>query len=232
MYAYARRHFTAEETLGGVLGQRVRADRARCRPSCRPSSCSPTRGGAEFVGALRERAGGALDARGPRGALAPARLDRAGHAPGEVGAGRAAACRVRAARRRGARGRLGARGGRRARASSRRASCSPTRAAEAPPTAAAGWGGDRYELWRRGAGEPAVPRRGADRALALGHRRPTRASSRRSCASGCRTGSGAAPDGGTFGIDAGHVAVAARDGAVTLAMAPSGPLARRLAAAG
>ena len=35
-----------------------------------------------------------------------------------------------------------------------------------------------------------------------------------------------------LGIDGGHVAVAERGGAVTLAMAPSGPLARRLAAAG
>ena len=45
-----------------------------------------------------------------------------------------------------------------------------------------------------------------------------------------RDGLGAtAQDGGTSGIDGGHVAVAARDGAVTLAMAPTGPLARRLA---
>jgi hypothetical protein len=47
-----------------------------------------------------------------------------------------------------------------------------------------------------------------------------------------RDGLGATPQaGGTFGIDAGHVAVADRGGAVTLAMAPTGPLARRLAAA-
>ena len=97
--------------------------------------------------------------------------------------------------------------------------------------AAAGWGGDRYELWRRGAGEG---RR--DAALIVRWRWDTPADAREFEAKlrqWVGDGLGAtAQDGGTFGIDGGHVAVATRDGAVTLAMAPSGPLARRLAAAG
>ena len=57
MYAYARRHFTPEETLGGVLGSAF-ADTGRCPASCRRSSCSRTPAGQAFVAALRERAGG------------------------------------------------------------------------------------------------------------------------------------------------------------------------------
>ena len=90
MYAYARRHFAPEETLGGVLGTRVRRHRVAARRSCRRSSCSRTPAGRRSSSPARARRR-ALDARGPRRALAAARHDRAGHASGEVAARRAAA---------------------------------------------------------------------------------------------------------------------------------------------
>ena len=98
--------------------------------------------------------------------------------------------------------------------------------------AAAGWGGDRYELWRRGSGDCAAPcRPGA--ALVVRWRWDTPADEREFAAKlrqWVRDGLGAVPQaGGTFGIDAGHVAVGRRGGAVTLAMAPDAPLAKHLA---
>ena len=87
--------------------------------------------------------------------------------------------------------------------------------------AAAGWGGDRYELWRRGAGES---RR--DAALIVRWRWDTPADAREFEAKLRQwvvDGLGA--------VEGGRVVVAERNGAVTLAMAPTGPLANRLAAA-
>ena len=57
MYAYARRHFTAEETLGGVLGSAF-APTGSLPAFLQAQLVFPYTGGAEFIGALRERAGG------------------------------------------------------------------------------------------------------------------------------------------------------------------------------
>jgi hypothetical protein len=101
--------------------------------------------------------------------------------------------------------------------------------------AAEGWGGDRYELWRRerAAGCAAPCRR--DAALIMRWRWDSAADERafeRKLRQWVRDGLRATEQpGGTSGIGGGHVAVAVRGGAVTLAMAPTGPLARRLAAA-
>jgi hypothetical protein len=101
--------------------------------------------------------------------------------------------------------------------------------------AAAGWGGDRYELWRRGSGEGCAAPCRRESALVVRWRWDTPADEQEFASKlrqWVRDGLGAEPQGGgTFGIDAGQVAVGVRGGAVTLAMAPAGPLARRLAAA-
>ncbi len=99
--------------------------------------------------------------------------------------------------------------------------------------AAAGWGGDRYELWRRGGADCPAPCR-RDAALTVRWRWDSPRDAREFAAKlrqWVRDGLRAQPQaGGTSGIDGGHVAVASRNGAVTLAMAPDGPLARRLSA--
>jgi hypothetical protein len=103
--------------------------------------------------------------------------------------------------------------------------------------AAAGWGGDRYELWQRGpaAAACAAPCR-SDAALVMRWVWDTPADRdefarklRQWVADGLR----ATPlAGGAFALGGGSAVVAERGGAVTLAMAPDGPLAKRLAAAG
>ena len=228
MYAYARRHFTAEETLGGVLGSAF-APTGSLPAFLQAQLVFPYTGGAEFVAALRERAGGrwTLVDLAER-SRPPASTEQVMHPEKWVRVEPPVRVRVRAGEALGRR--LGARGGR--------------RAGRVPDARAARRRGRRRLLRGRGGlgrgplralaprrrREP--PRRGADRALALGHP-GRRAGVRGQAAPVGRDGLGAtAQEGGTFGIDAGHVAVAARDGAVTLAMAPDGPSAQRLAAAG
>jgi hypothetical protein len=227
MYAYARRHFTAEETLGGVLGSAF-APTGSLPAFLQAQLVFPYTRGAQFVGALRERAGGrwTLVDLAER-ARPPASTEQVMHPQKWVRVEPPVRVRVRAGKvlgdgwERTAGGVLGEFQTRELLAGAGGGGSS---------TAAAGWGGDRYELWRRGTGES---RR--DAALIARWRWDTPADAREFEAKlrqWVPDGLGAQPqDGGTFGIDAGHVAVAARDGAVTLAMAPSGPLARRLAAA-
>ncbi len=194
MYAYARAPLHGRGDARRGARERVRRRPARCPAFLQAQLVFPYTGGAGVRRRAARARGRPLDARGPRGALAPAGLDRAGHAPGEVGAGRAAACRVRVRAgealgdgwERAAGGVLGefqtrellaARGRRRLR---RR----PRRAGAGTATSSGAAAGPRLRV--------AVPaRRGADRALALGHAAPTRASSRPSCASGCADGLGA-----------------------------------------
>src|SRR5215212_8741381 len=56
-YAYARRHFTSEETIGGVLGSAF-ADTESLPGFLEAQLVFPYTGGQAFVAALRERAGG------------------------------------------------------------------------------------------------------------------------------------------------------------------------------
>ena len=88
---------------------------------------------------------------------------------------------------------------------------------------AAGWGGDRYELWQRpGAASCRAPCRAHD-ALVLRWRWDTPAAARRGAAAVRRWA--AAPPAGSAGV-----AVATRGGVVTLALAPTRRLAHALAA--
>jgi hypothetical protein len=225
MYAYARRHFTAEETLGGVLGSAF-APTGSLPGFLQAQLVFPYTGGAQFVAALRERAGGrwtlvdlAERTRPPASTEQvmhpekwvrvepplPVRL-RAGAALAE-GWERAAAGVLGEFQTRELLARAGGGG-----------------SAEA----AEGWGGDRYELWRRsGSGsECAAPCR-AEAALVVRWRWDTEADQREFATKlrqWVRDGLGP--------VSGGSVAVAVRGGAVTLAMAPSRALARRLAGSG
>jgi hypothetical protein len=224
MYAYADRHFTPEETLGGVLGSAF-ADTGSLPGFLQAQLVFPYTGGQAFISALRERAGGrwtlvdlAERSRPPvstEQVMHPAKwvafeppLPVRVHAGAALGDGwkRAAGGVLGEFQTRELLARAGGGG-----------------SAEA----AAGWGGDRYELWQRGGGgaECASPCR-SDAALLLRWRWDTPRDEREFAVKlrqWVRDGLGA--------VDEGDVAVAERDGEVTLAMAPTGELARRLAAA-
>ena len=206
MQQYLLRHIGAEQALGGLLG-------SACQTGPDLPKFLQDQLIFPYLGGLAVRPGAAaagrrdVEARRPRRPRARAGEHRAGHAPGEVGGGREAA--AGAARRR-ARRRLAAHRRAGPGASGRRASCSA-----ATDEAAAGWGGDRYELWQRGGvRRAAVPRhRRAGDEVALGQPSATRASSRPRCAA--RASDGAA--------------VEARGDTVTLVLAPDAALARRVA---
>ena len=215
MYAYADRHFTPEETLGGVLGSAF-AGTGSLPGFLQAQLVFPYTGGRAFVSSLRERAGGrwtlvdlAERTRPPASteqvmhprkwvAFEPPQRVRTG-AERVLGEGweRAAAGTFGEFQTRELLARAGGGG-----------------SAEA----AAGWGGDRYELWRGAGGAAALTVRW--RWDTPGDEREFSAKLRQ----WLRDGLGPQP-----GL---HVAVAERGGAVTLALAPSGGLARRLAAAG
>ena len=223
MYAYARPPLHARGDARRRARQRVRRHGlAAGLPAGAARVPLHGRGGVRGRAARAGRR--ALDARGPRGALAAAGLHRAGHAPGEVGPGGAAAAGART----GARRALGAgweraAGGVLGEFQTRELLARAGGGGSAD--AAEGWGGDRYELWRRGGEDCAAPCR---RAAALVARWRWDTPARRA-----RVRGQAAPVGPRRARRrwrAGSVAVAQRGGAVTLAMAPSGSLARRLAA--
>jgi hypothetical protein len=231
MYAYARRHFTPEETLGGVLGSAF-ADTGSLPGFLQAQLVFPYTGGQAFVAALRERAGGrwtlvdlAERTRPPvstEQVLHPAKWI-AFEAPQRVRTGAASALGEGWERASG--GALG---------EFQTRELLSLAGGGGSADAAAGWGGDRYELWRRGGGACAAGCR-RESALTVRWRWDTPRDEREFAAKlrqWVRDGLRAEPEpGGTSGIDGGHVAVGVRGGAVTLAMAPDGPLARRLAAA-
>jgi hypothetical protein len=229
MYAYAQRHFTAEETLGGVLGSAF-APTGSLPGFLQAQLLFPYTGGQEFVAALRERAGGRWTLVDLAERIRPpASTEQVMHPDKWVRVEPPMRVRVRAGAALGP-GWKRASGGVLGEFQTRELLAEAGGGGSAE--AAAGWGGDRYELWRR---EPspacAAPcRRSA--ALVARWRWDTTADEREFAGKlrqWVRDGLGATPQaGGTFGIDGGHVAVAERGGAVTLAMAPDGPLARRL----
>ena len=190
MYAYAERHFTPEETLGGVLGSAF-ADTGSLPGFLQAQLVFPYTGGQAFVAALRERAGGrwTLVDLAER-TRPPVSTEQVMH-PEQVGARSSRRCRCgRAPRRRS--GRAGSARPAACSGSSRRASCSRARAAAGPrrpPRAGAGTATSCGAAAAATRLRRAVPaRRGARGALALGHAAPTRGSSPRSFASGCATG--------------------------------------------
>jgi hypothetical protein len=224
MYAYARRHFTPEETLGGVLGSAF-ADTGSLPGFLQAQLIFPYTGGQAFIAALRERASGRWTlvdlAERTRPPVSTEQIMHPGkwvafEPPLPVRTDAAAALGPGWERASG-----GVLGEFQTRELLSRAGGGGS------AEAAAGWGGDRYELWRRGSasGCPAPCR--SDAALVVRWRWDTPRDEREFAVKlrqWVRDGLGA--------VDGGEVAVAEHGGEVTLAMAPSGPLARRLAAAG
>ena len=225
MYAYADRHFTPEETLGGVLGSAF-ADTGSLPGFLQAQLVFPYTGGQAFVAALRERAGGRWTlvdlAERTRPPVSTEQVMHPGkwvafEPPLPVRTGAAAAL---------GRG-LGARVAAACSGSSRRASCSRARAAAGPRRPPRAGAGTATSCGARGDGADCASPCRRDAALVVRWRWDTPRDSREFAAKlrqWVRDGLGA--------VDGGDVAVAERGGEVTLAMAPTGALARRLAAAG
>jgi hypothetical protein len=223
MYAYAQRHFSAEETLGGVLGSAF-APTGSLPAFLQELLVFPYTAGAKFVAALRERAGGRwtlvdLAERERPPVSTEQILD-----PGKwIAFDAPVPIRLRAGTALGP-GWKRATGGVFGQFQTRQ--LLSTAGGGGSADAAEGWGGDRYELWRRGGGAGCAPPCRSDAALVVRWRWDTPRDSREFAVKlrqWVRDGLGA--------VDGGAVVVDVRDGAVTLAMAPSGSLARRLAAA-
>ena len=227
MTRYADRHFTAEESLGGVLGSAF-ADTGSLPAFLQAQLTFPYLGGQTFVEALLDRAGGrwTLVDLAER-VRPPVSTEQVMHP--EKYFGFEAPRRVR----------IGPVGGGFRRVAAGTLGELQTREllAEAggggSAAAAEGWGGDRYELWQRPPeGSCPAPCRVRD-VLATRWVWDTPADERefaRKLTQWVADGLGAEPQGsGAFGLDAGQVAVRRRGGAVTLVMAPSAALARRVA---
>ncbi|HET8950688.1 MAG TPA: hypothetical protein VFN44_09255 [Solirubrobacteraceae bacterium] len=223
MYAYARRHFTPEETLGGVLGSAF-APTGSLPGFLQAQLIFPYTGGQSFVAALRERAGGrwTLVDLAER-TRPPASTEQVLHPDKWVRVEPPQPVRLRAGAALGG-GWKRAAGGVLGEFQTRELLADAGGGGSA--TAAAGWGGDRYELWRRGSGEAcAAPCRGGS-TLVVRWRWDTPADETEFATKlrqWVRDGLGP--------VDGGAVAVAESGGAVTLAMAPTARLARRLASA-
>jgi len=223
MYTYAERHFSTEETLGGVLGSAF-APTGSLPGFLQEQLVFPYMAGAKFVAALRERAGGRWTlvdlAERERPPVSTEQIMDPGkwiafEAPVPV--------RLRAGAALGP-GWKRASGGVFGQFQTRQ--LLSTAGGGGSADAAKGWGGDRYELWRRGAGLGcAAPCRG-DAALIMRWRWDTPADLDEFAAKLRQW----VRDGLRATSQPGRHAVAVRGGAVTLAMAPTRPMARRLAA--
>jgi hypothetical protein len=230
MYRYVQEHFTAEETLGGVLGAAF-ADTGSLPGFLETQLVFPYVGGQAFVEALLRRAGGrwtladlAARARPPvstEQVLHPEAYLRV-DAPRRVRPDVAA--ELEPDWRRVAAGTWGELQTRELLASAGGGGSSD---------AAQGWGGDRYELWQSGSCRPA-PCVARD-VLLMRWRWDTRRDEgefARKLRQWVADGLEAEPSGpGTWSARGGAVAVARRGGAVTLVLAPGAALARRVAAA-
>jgi hypothetical protein len=208
MYAYAERHFTVEETLGGVLASAF-ADTGDLPPFLQAQTLFPYVDGEAFVRRLRERAGGGWDLVDVAQRFRPpSSTEQVLHPDAYFEADEPARVVLRTRRVLGAgweRAATGTWGELQTRELLARAGGGGSGAA------AAGWGGDRYELWRSGDREVLVMR----------WRWDTRADESE-FAERLRAFAASAP--------AGHgVHVAHGPGSVTLAIAPTGSLAERVA---
>jgi hypothetical protein len=139
MYAYVQRHFSVEEALGGLLASAFE-DTADLPPFLQAQLLFAYLGGERFVGDLLERAGGRWTLVDTAFRLRPpASTEQVMHPRAYFSADEPRRVRLRARAvlgRRWARARAGTWGELQTR--------ELVRSAEA----AAGWGGDRYELWR------------------------------------------------------------------------------------
>jgi hypothetical protein len=208
MFAYAERHFSAEQTLGGLLSS-LGQDTGSLPPFVQAQLLFPYVQGQRFVQSLYEAGGGSWSLVDTADRFRPpASTEQILHPdaylrveqPDRVALGVAPGAGWRPVR--------GGTWGEWA-----------TGELLGDPGAAVGWGGDRYELWQRGAGACRAPCRDRD-ALVMRWRWDTPAAARRFAAAlrGWRAGRPGATAMGTRGRD------------VALALAPDARLARRLAA--
>jgi hypothetical protein len=234
MEQYMRRYFSAEEALAGALASAF-GDTGSMPPFLQAQTLFPYAGGAAFVQDLLARAGGrwalvdtAERLRPPASTehvLHPRRYLRADQplpvglragailGPGwtRAGSGTWGELQTRAM--------LAQSGG------------------QGSAAAAAGWGGDHWELWRtRSLGDGCPTPCRAEDVLAMRWRWDTtrdRAEFAARLRAWVRDGlpGAAAGRGGVWEVGGGAAAVADRGGAVTLVLAPSAALARRVAAA-
>jgi hypothetical protein len=199
MYAYVQEHFSAEETLGGLLGSAFE-DSGDLPPFLQAQVLFPYLGGERFVSELLRRAGG-------RWALVntayelrpPASTEHVLHPAAYFDADEPRPVRLRV-------GAVLGDGWERAHAGTW-GELQTRELLGGAAEAAAGWGGDRYELWRSG----------RDAALIMRWRWDT-AHDEAEFAGRAREFLGE------------RAVVVRRDGRVTLAVAPSRALAARLAA--
>ena len=232
MYRYAERHFTREETLGGLLGGALQ-DPGSLPPFIQMQLVFPYTGGEAFVADLLDRAGDRWDLVDTAFRLrAPASSEQVMHPEAyiEGDAPQRVRLRVRdvvgAGWKRSAAGTFGELQTRELLASA---------GGGGSGDAAEGWGGDRYELWQsRQANDCEAPCRRAD-VLVMRWRWDTArdeaefAAKLRGYVEDGLEAAAAGP--GAWTHRGGGVATARRAGTVTLAFAPTPALARRVARA-
>ena len=219
MYRYVQRTFSSEETLGGLLGAAF-ADTGSLPPYLEAQLVWPYTGGQAFVQSLLDRAGGRWDLVNLADRIKPpSSTEQVLHPEKWVRSEPPRPVRL------GGIGRmLGPRyertvAGRSGELQTREMLASGGGGGSAE--AAAGWGGDRYELWeRRDRGGCLAPCR-SQSVLVMRWVWDTPRDEREFAAKLRQFASQLRSPGR---------AVAVRDGAVTLALAPSAALARRLAA--
>ena len=206
MLTYAERHFSAEQTLGGLfasLGQ----DTGDLPPFIEAQLVFPYLQGREFIQRLHETGGASWSlVNSAYRFRPPASTEQILHPDKYLRVEQPDRVRLHTGLRDGWRRLAAGTWGEWA-----------TGELLSDPRAAEGWGGDRYELWRRGSGDCAAPCRDRD-ALVMRWRWDTRADARRFEAAlrewlTGRTGSRA---------------IGSRGREVTLALAPDADLAQRL----
>jgi hypothetical protein len=149
MYAYVQKYFTSEETLGGLLGAAF-ADTGGLPPFLEAQVVFPYVGGNAFVDELLRRGGGRWSLVNlAYEAHPPTSTEQILHPEAYFDADRPAKVRVRAA---------AALGKGWTRAAAGTWGELQTRELLGSSRAAAGWGGDRYQLWHSGAGNALVMR--------------------------------------------------------------------------
>jgi hypothetical protein len=149
MLAYTQQHFSAEEALGGLLGSAF-ADTGDLPPFLEAQVVFPYTGGERFVSHLLRRAGGRWDlVNTAYDVRPPASTEQVLHPAAYFGADEPRPVRLRARKVLGP-------GWRRAVAGTWGEFL--TRELIGSARAAAGWGGDRYELWRSGPDEALIMR--------------------------------------------------------------------------
>ena len=204
MFTYAERHFSAEQTLGGLLSS-LGADTGDLPPFIEAQLIFPYLRGKEFVERLH-RAGGWGVVNAAFRFRPPASTEQVMHPDKYLKVEQPERVRIPEGPRPGWRRLVAGTWGEWA-----------TGELIGNPDAAEGWGGDRYELWQRGSGDCHAPCRDRD-ALVMRWRWDTRAAAQKFEAA-LREWSGE---------QAGPPAISSRGREVALALAPEADLAQRL----